>query len=94
MANKATVATRAREVHAVASNELVPITLESAAANDDPNLYVSVNGHSFLLPKGERSMVPRYVADEINRAKAAQLAMDRRMRKMIEAAKQPKQQLG
>lgn len=36
----------------------------------DPNLYVSVNEWSGLLPRGKTSEVPRYVAEEIARSEA------------------------
>lgn len=58
------------------------------SANDDPNLFVSVGGKNYLLPKGEYSRVPREVAHEIMRAQAAQQAMDKRSRAMVESAMQ------
>ena len=36
--------------------------------NDDPNLFVSVNGKNYLLPRGQKSRVPHEVAAEIHRA--------------------------
>ena len=36
--------------------------------NDDPNLFVSVNGKNYLLPRGKKSRVPKAVADEIERS--------------------------
>ena len=36
--------------------------------NDDPNLFVSVNGKNSLLPRGQKSRVPHEVAEEIHRA--------------------------
>ena len=48
------------------------IFIERAAANEEPNLFVSVNGYNCLLPKGKTSLVPRSVAEEIRRARRAQ----------------------
>lgn len=58
-------------------------------ANDDPNFFVSVNGVNFLLPRGKKSMVPKYVADEIHRAFEAQEALEQKKEELLEAAKQP-----
>ena len=52
------------------------IFIERAAANEEPNLFVSVNGYNCLLPKGKTSLVPKSVADEINRARRAQQRLD------------------
>jgi hypothetical protein len=37
-------------------------------AGDDPNLFVSVNGVNYLLPRGKTSLVPDFVAAEIRRS--------------------------
>ncbi len=51
--------------------ELEEIFIPRAGAKEDPNLFVSVNGKNFLIPKGKKSKVPRYIADEIRRAERA-----------------------
>lgn len=56
-------------------------------ANDDPNMFVSVNGVNYLLPRGKKSMVPVEVAEEIERSKKAQEALDARIDEMLEASK-------
>lgn len=55
------------------------IFIERAAANEEPNLFVSVNGYNCLLPKGKTSLVPRSVAAEIRRARRAQQRLDETM---------------
>lgn len=45
-------------------------------ANDEPNLFVSVNGVNYILPKGKTSKVPPHVAYEINRSLKAQQKQD------------------
>ena len=52
------------------------IFIERAAANEEPNLFVSVNGYNCLLPKGQTSLVPKSVAAEIHRARRAQKKLD------------------
>ena len=52
------------------------IFIERAGANEEPNLFVSVNGYNCLLPKGKTSLVPRSVAAEIHRARRAQQKLD------------------
>ena len=59
--------------------ERVEIHIPRGNANDDPNLFVSVNGVNYLLPKGKTSSVPRAVAAEIKRSWAAQEALDARV---------------
>ena len=51
--------------------ELEEIFIPRAGAKEDPNLFVSVNGKNFLIPKGKKSKVPRYIADEIRRSERA-----------------------
>ena len=52
------------------------IFIERAAANEEPNLFVSVNGYNCLLPRGKTSLVPKSVAAEIHRARRAQQRLD------------------
>ena len=65
-------------------NRPVEIFIERGYANDEPNLFVSVNGKNYLLPKGDTSIVPAYVADEINRSRRAQRKMDLRVKELLE----------
>lgn len=67
--------------------ELEEISIPKGYANDEPNLLVGVNGVNYLLPKGKKSKVPKYVADEIRRSWRAQEAMDQRIDEMLEASK-------
>lgn len=65
----------------------VEVFIEKGYANDDPNLFVSVNGVNYLLPKGKTSMVPDFVAAEIERSKKAVAKQDDNIDKMLEASK-------
>lgn len=68
-------------------DERVEVFVPKGQANDDPNLFVSVNGVNYLLPKGKKSKVPTYVRDEIERSIKAQERMDENIDKMLEASK-------
>ena len=67
--------------------EKVEVFIPRGQANEDQNFFVSVNGKNYLLPKGQKSMVPKYVADEINRSFDAQEAMYKRIDSMVNAKK-------
>lgn len=82
------MATQKTPAPVVPIDERVEVMIPRGNANDDPNFFVSVNGVNYLLPKGKKSKVPRWVADEINRSFAAQEALDARMQKMLEESQQ------
>lgn len=69
-----------------AEEERVEIMVPRGAANDEPNLFISVNGVNYLLPKGKRSYVPKAVAEEYYRSVAAQEALDEKVQEMLDAA--------
>lgn len=64
----------------------VEVYIPRAQANEDPNLFVSVNGVSYLLPRGKRSLVPHHIAEEIKRSEKAQEAWDAMSAAMAEEA--------
>lgn len=70
-------------------NRPVDIHIPKGYANDEPNLFVSVNGKNYLLPKGKTSTVPAYVADEIKRSWRAQEKMDKHVEELLEKTKAP-----
>ena len=84
MANNENKASKAAEAP---KEERVEIFIEKGYANDDPNLFVSVNGVNYLLPKGKTSKVPPEVKAEIDRSIKAQEALDNRKDEMIAKAK-------
>lgn len=65
---KAAEVTEVAEVTAPADDGREDIFIPRGPKNDDPNLFVSVNGKNYLLPRGQKSRVPHEVADEIHRA--------------------------
>ena len=67
-------------------DDRVEVFIPRAQANEDPNMFVSVNGVAYLLPRGKRSMVPAHVAAEIDRSERAQTAWDEKSAAMAEEA--------
>lgn len=65
----------------------VEVFIPKGYANEDPNMFVSVNGVNYLLPRGKKSMVPQEVAEEIERSRKAQEELDERIEEMLEASK-------
>lgn len=90
--NAVTQAVLKAESAAAAENlraeEREEIFIERAGANEEPNLFVSVNGYNCLLPKGKTSLVPKSVAAEIHRARRAQQQLDATMDALKDAAAQ------
>ena len=68
-------------------DERVEVFIPRGAANGDPNFFVSVNGVNYLLPRGKKSLVPAYIAAEIERSRRAQEALDAKKDAMLEATK-------
>lgn len=71
----------------MAAEKKVKFRAPRASAQEDPNLFVSVNGVNYLIPKGETVELPDYVVAEIERAAAARDAKFAAEAEMIEAAK-------
>ena len=67
-------------------DDRVEIFIPKGNINDDPNLFIGINGKNFILPKGKKSMVPKYVYDEIERSRKAEDAMDERSAALVDAA--------
>ena len=84
MANNENKASKPAEA---VKEDRVEVFVPKGYANDDPNLFVSVNGVNYLLPKGKKSLVPAHVAAEIERSKKAAEKQDEKMEQMLEASK-------
>ena len=68
-------------------DDKVEIFVPKGYANDEPNLFIGVNGVNYLLPKGKTSKVPKAVADEFYRAQKAAETRDSNSEKMMGASK-------
>ena len=66
------------------NEERVEIFVPKGYTGDEPNVFVSVNGVNYLLPRGKKSMVPPEVAREFRRSQAAQETLDKRIEKLLE----------
>lgn len=62
---------KASNTEALKANDKVEIFVPRGAVHDDPNVFISVNGVNYLLPKGKKSLVPRAVAKEFFRSQRA-----------------------
>lgn len=60
---------------AKAKNKRVEVFAPRNSANQDPNCFVGVNGVNYILPRGKRSQVPDFVAEEFERSQAAEEKM-------------------
>lgn len=60
---------------AKAKNDRVEVFVPRDSANQDPNYFVAVNGVNYILPRGKRSQVPDFVAEEYDRSKGAEEKM-------------------
>ena len=65
-------------------DDRVEIFVPKGYTGDEPNVFVSVNGVNYLLPRGKKSLVPPEVAGELRRSQAAQEALDKRIEKLLE----------
>ena len=61
------------------------IYIPRGAATEESNLFVSVNGVNYLLPKGKASVVPHTVAMEIRRARRAMEEQEKRKEALLRA---------
>ena len=65
----------------------VEVFVPKGYANDEPNHLISINGVNYVLPKGKKSMVPDFVAEEYHRSERAQAKLDEKVEQMLEASK-------
>lgn len=82
MAEKKTEATTEEK-----NDTRVEVFIPKGYANDEPNLFVGVNGVNYLLPRGKTSLVPPAVAEEVKRAVRAQETMDEHIDEMVSKSK-------
>jgi hypothetical protein len=81
-------AKEAQEETAAPVEEREEIFVPRGYANDEPNMIIAVNGVNYVLPRGETSNVPKFIAEEFHRSQKAQSALDKRVNKMLDASKQ------
>ena len=64
-------------------DQRVEVFIPKGYGNEEPNLFVAVNGVNYLLPRGKASLVPKCVAEELERSRKAQMELDRKMDAML-----------
>ena len=67
----------------------VELTVPKGYINDDPNVFISLNGKNYLLPKGKTSLVPPTVKAEYDRAQRAQDALEEKSASLRRKAAKP-----
>ena len=76
----ATAKTEDKKVNPVSKPQapaMVQLFIPRGVRPDDPDVFISINGVNYLLPRGKTSVVPDYVAAEYHRAEAAQAKYDK-----------------
>ena len=61
----------------------VEVFIPKGYANDEPNLFVSVNGVNYLLPRGKTSKVPKFVAAEYYSSQEAEAKQAEHIQEMV-----------
>lgn len=61
----------------------VKLFIPRGTSHEDPNVFISVNGVNYLLPKGKESLVPPAVAKEYDRSQRAQLIGDKNRDRLV-----------
>lgn len=64
------------------TEELVDLFVERDPSDQNPNFIIGINGKNWVMPRGETSRVPKFVADEYHRAKKAQYKLDKTVAEM------------
>lgn len=75
-------------------DDRVEIFVPRVSGNTDPNLVIVLNGKNYVLPRGQKSLVPKAVAEEYERSKRAQYKVDNAIFDMVEQAKKQAKEAG
>lgn len=71
------------------NDDRVEVSVPRGRKNEDPNVMIGINGVNYLLPRGQKSMVPKFVAAEYNRSIAAQIKYDETVDDLLSKAQTP-----
>ena len=75
-------------------DERVEIFVPRTPGNTDPNHIIVHNGKNYVLPKGQKSFVPKAVAAEYERTQRAAYKRDNAMFEMTEKARKQAKEAG
>ena len=79
---------KAEAIAAAPKDDRVEIFVPRESGNTDPNLIIVINGKNYVLPKGQKSVVPAAVAEEFERSKNAKYKADNAIFDMVEQARE------
>ena len=82
MSNTTTVTNKTKE-------ERVDVFVPKGGINEDPNLYVCVNGKEFLLPRGQISRVPVYVKEAVECFYRTETYKEKHSQELIKKGEKP-----
>ena len=68
---------------AVTDEERVELFIPRDPSDENQNLFIGINGVNYILPKGQTSKVPKFVADEYYRSKEAEAAQAANIDKLM-----------
>ena len=84
----------ATENKAAKVEDRVEVFVPRTPGNNDPNLIIVLNGKNYVLPKGQKSLVPQAVAEEYERGQRAQHKVDNAIFDMVEKARKQAKEAG
>ena len=67
---------------AVTDEERVELFIPRDPSDENQNLFIGINGVNYILPKGQTSKVPKFVADDYYRSKEAEATQAANIDKM------------
>lgn len=77
------MAEQTKNTAAAKQDDRVELYIPKGSAHDEPNLFIGINGVSYLLPKGKTSLVPKAVAAEYYRSMKAANRQDENIDKLL-----------
>ena len=61
----------------------VEVFLPKTPGRDEPDVFVGINGVSYLIPRGKKVFVPKEVAEELNRSQEAATMLDEHIDELL-----------
>ena len=84
-----TAKSAARKMNTAGGRGTEEIFVPKGRKDEEQNLFISVNGVNYLIPRGKKSTVPSFVAEEYRRSLAAQEALDAYIDQKLSEAQKP-----
>ena len=75
-------------------DDRVELFVPRVSGNTDPNCVIVLNGKNYVLPRGQKSIVPKAVAAEYERSQRAQYKVDNAIFDMVEQARRQAKEAG